>query len=110
MDPLTRILPESLTRRSEVYDRYAAVLRAAVDTATEEERRLIDDRLHWTQHRRALATAVEAARTGDRGAARRSGRAAFGGSARISMEAAVLMVAPLTAAKVSDRVRRRSLR
>jgi hypothetical protein len=104
-----RILPESLTRRAEVYDRYAAVLSAAEDTATDEERSVIDDRLRWTQHRRALARALEAARTRDRTRARRLAREAFGGSPRMSVEAAALLVAPFTTAALSDRVRRRSL-
>jgi len=106
-----RIASGSLTRRSEVYDRYIGVLEAAkAERASDRELRVIDERLRWMRHRRALARALEAARTRDRATARRSAREAFGGSPRISVEATALLVAPFTTAALSDRVRRRSLR
>ena len=106
-----RIVEGSLTRSPVIYERYEAVLRAALPGCTsEEERGVIAERLRWLAARRHLAMAQVAARRGDSHEARREARQSLGVTARLSAEALAMAAFPGPVVHLGDRIRGRTVR
>jgi glycosyltransferase involved in cell wall biosynthesis len=105
-----RVVPGSLTRSSAIYDRYIAVLEAALPASTDEERAVIRERLKWLGARKHLALAQVAAREGRRADARAEAAKVVDGGRRLTVEAAALRAAPMVAVRLGDRLRGRHVR
>jgi glycosyltransferase involved in cell wall biosynthesis len=107
---LYRVAEGGLTQSGNAVQSYSRVLSAAlIESRDDRERKAAGAGLRWVASRLRLATAYQAARAGQRGAARSAAFGCLRGPTRLALEASMILAAPRLGARLGDFARRARL-